>query len=335
MAKDVGQTVAEAVAKCVDPVLEPKWNGWRCIVIRTADGVDVYKPSRNSDPSKRYNGKLPELESEFAKLPVGTILDGELVAMEYNVDECRWVEDFHHVHTCMRSNKTTSEQRAKIKFVAFDLIAEDEAPDVWSAILPLRRSALGELIRRYGLEMVEMTIQLPATQDSHDDLVKMGFEGSVVKDEDKPYAFGKRGHGWFKVKNVRTIDCIVMEVLMDGKGQNSGKAGRMLVGQWKPMPVSGKDLDWLRKKVQYMTDTDSLARSRFIDGKAYVLVPICTVNLLNDAHRNEATANPVSQIGRVIEVKIYGWDGEGPRHPTPLRFRDGDKLPQECLWSRV
>lgn len=298
MAKDVGQTVAEAVAKCSDPILEPKYNGWRCIVIRTANGVNIYKPSRNSEPSKRYNGKLPELEEQLMELLPGTILDGELVAMDYNVDECRWEEDFFRVHTCMRSTSTMPEQRRGIKLIVFDCLHTSQR-DTWSWSLPRRRLEAEHAIKH--LRMVELTLQLPATQEHHDELVSMGLEGSVVKDQGKPYAFGKRGHGWFKVKNVRTIDTVVMDVIMDGKGQNLGKAGRMVVGQYK-------------------------------DGE---LTRVCTVNCLNDKHRNEATANPESQIGRVLEVKIYGWDGEGPRHPTPMRFRDGDKTPAECVWSRV
>lgn len=300
MAKDVGKTVAEAVAKCHKPVLEPKYDGWRIVVIRTAEGVDVFKPSRNSDPSKRYNGKLPELEADLMRLPVGAILDGELVAMTLDVDSGRWVNDFFRIHTVMRSTTTIPAQRTGIKLIAFDIINDGDGA-CFGKSLDVRRERIESMLLEADCRMVELTIQLPATQANHDELVAMGFEGTVIKDETKPYAFAKRGHGWFKVKNVRTIDCVVMEVVMDGKGQHLGKAGRMHVGQYK-------------------------------DG---VLTRVCTVNCLNNAHRDEATANPASQVGRVIEVKIYDWDTEGPRHPTPMRFRDGDKTPQECVWSRV
>ncbi len=300
MAKDVGKTVAEAVAKCTSPVMEPKYDGWRCIVIRTEAGVDVYKPSRNSEPSKRYNGKLPELEADLMRLPVGAILDGELVAMSLDVDTGRWINDFFRIHTCMRSTTTIPAQRAGIKLIAFDIIHDGDRV-CFGKDLPTRRARIESMLLEAGCQMVELTIQMPATQDNHDELVGLGFEGSVVKDTSKPYAFAKRGHGWFKIKDIRTIDCIVMEVVMDGKGQHLGKAGRMVVGQMK-------------------------------DGE---LTPVCSVNCLNNAHRDEATANPAGQVGRVIEVKIYGWTVEGPRHPTPMRFRDGDKLPTECTWSRV
>lgn len=298
MAKDVGQTVDATLAKAKlhHAILEPKYDGWRCVVIRTAEGVNVYKPSRSkSVAAKKYNGKLPELEADLMKLPVGTIFDGELVAIEFDGE--RYVNDFFRIHTVMRSNETRAEQRDGIKFVAFD------APVGQIAIEPLRvrRDYIRTLIDRCGLDMVELTTQLDATQENHDALVALGFEGTVLKDVTKPYAFGKRGHGWFKIKDVRTIDCVVMEVIQDGKGQHEGKAGKMVVGQ-------------------------------YLDG---VLTRVCKVNCLNNAQRDRATTHPQEFVGQVIEVKIYGWDTDGPRHPTPLRFRDGDKDPKECVWSKV
>lgn len=301
-AKDVGKTVAEAVAKCRRPVMEPKYDGWRCVVIRDEDGVHIWNPSRNSDPSKNYDGQLPELEADLMKLPVGTILDGELVALTYDVDENRWVNDFYRIHSVMRGKSIDklAAQRVGIKLIAFDC----PMPNVASKPLDERRDYIASLLEANGLLMAELTVQIEATQEEWDNLVAMGFEGTVVKDADKPYGFAKRGHGWFKVKNTRTIDGVVMEVVMDGKGRNEGLAGRMVVGQYQEL------------------------------GDVVELVKVCVVNCLNDKQRADATAHPEKYEGQVIEVKIYGWDKDGPRHPTPLRFRE-DKTPAECVLSRV
>lgn len=298
-AKDVGTTVAEAVAKCQRPVMEPKYDGWRCVIIRDATGVHIWNPSRNSDPSKNYDGQLLELEADLMKLPVGTILDGELVALTYEVEEDRWVNDFYRIHSVMRGKAVDKlgPQRVGIKLVVFDC----PMPNVASKPLPERRDYVAALIEAHSLQMVELTIQMEATQENWDALVASGFEGTVVKDQAKPYGFAKRGHGWFKVKNTRTIDCVVMEVVMDGKGRNDGLAGRMIVGQ---MDECGE------------------------------LVKVCVVNCLNDKQRADATTHPEKYEGQPIEVKIYGWDKDGPRHPTPLRFRK-DKTPAECILSKV
>lgn len=296
LAKDVGSTIADALAKCSNAVMEPKYDGWRCIVIRHANGVDVYNRSQ-----KCYTGQLPELEADLMKLPVGTILDGELVCMAYNVESGMWDNDFFRIHTVMRSKVTVPAQRAGIRLVAFDAIEHRGERHIANDTLAERRETVQELISEYGLSMVELTIQMAATQANHDELVGMGFEGTVIKDETKPYAFGKRGHGWFKIKATVTIDCVVMGLPLDGKGQYVGQVGRMALGQ-----VQGAEL-----------------------------VERCKTNAPNNGQRREMTDHPDRYLGRVAEIKVYGWHEDGtPRHPTFLRWRE-DKPAIECTWSEV
>src|SRR5437764_1299913 len=66
-----------------DLVFEPKWDGFRCIVFR--DGDDVELGSRNERPLTRY---FPELiEALKAELPDRCVLDGEIViATDHGLD---------------------------------------------------------------------------------------------------------------------------------------------------------------------------------------------------------------------------------------------------------
>src|SRR6266536_6322839 len=58
-----------------DVLYEPKWDGFRCIVFR--DGNDLDLQSRNQKPLLRY---FPELrEPLLAQLPERIALDGEIV----------------------------------------------------------------------------------------------------------------------------------------------------------------------------------------------------------------------------------------------------------------
>ena len=58
-------------------LFEPKWDGFRCIVFRDGDELDLQ--SRNSKPLLRY---FPELrEPLLAQLPEQCVLDGELVVV--------------------------------------------------------------------------------------------------------------------------------------------------------------------------------------------------------------------------------------------------------------
>ena len=56
---------------------EPKWDGFRCIVFR--DGDDIELGSRNERPLTRY---FPELiESLRAELPRRCVVDGEIIVI--------------------------------------------------------------------------------------------------------------------------------------------------------------------------------------------------------------------------------------------------------------
>src|SRR5687768_16395256 len=58
-----------------DVLYEPKWDGFRCVVFRDGDELDLQ--SRNQRPLLRY---FPEMrEPLLAQLPSRVVLDGELV----------------------------------------------------------------------------------------------------------------------------------------------------------------------------------------------------------------------------------------------------------------
>lgn len=306
LAKDAG-TIEAAVAQCKSPILEPKYDGWRGIVIVQDGKAEVYNRSQ-----KCYTGQLPELEAELAKLPEGTILDGELVCMAQREDGS-WDNDFHHIHTVMRSNTTLPSQRARIQYVVFDCLAHgpEDYDDITSWVQSLRRDMAETLLSTYQPKGVSLTIQAPATQTHHDALVALGFEGTVVKDQARAYAFGKRGHGWFKIKATRTVDMVVMALPVNGKNQYEGQVGHMVLGQYASPEIAALHLG---------------------HPSSACVVKRCTVNPPDQATRRDMTEAPDKYIGRCVEIKVYGWNEDGgPRHPTFVRWRE-DKDPAECDW---
>src|SRR4051795_2215928 len=58
-----------------DVLFEPKWDGFRCIVFR--DGDEVELGSRNEKPLTRYFPEL--LDPVRAQLPERCVIDGEIV----------------------------------------------------------------------------------------------------------------------------------------------------------------------------------------------------------------------------------------------------------------
>jgi ATP-dependent DNA ligase len=131
---------------------EPKWDGFRCIVFR--DGDEVELGSRNERPLTRY---FPDVVAAVKEaLPERSVVDGEIViARDGRLDFESLQLRLHPAESRVR--KLAAEIPAE--FVAFDLLALDDDN--------LTQTPLGE--RRSLLERwVEPTAEVhltPATRD--------------------------------------------------------------------------------------------------------------------------------------------------------------------------
>src|SRR5688572_11042563 len=95
---------------------EPKWDGFRCIVFR--DGDEVELGSRNERPLTRY---FPEVvEAVKAAFPERAVVDGEIVVVSGDRLEFEALQMRLHP-AASRVNKLAAEIPAS--FVAFDLLA--------------------------------------------------------------------------------------------------------------------------------------------------------------------------------------------------------------------
>ena len=103
--------------KAGDFLFEPKWDGFRAIVFR--DGDDVEIGSRNEKPLTRY---FPDLvEPLRANLPERCVVDGEIViATERGLDFDRLSLRIHPA----ASRVAMLAEETPASFVAFDLLAD-------------------------------------------------------------------------------------------------------------------------------------------------------------------------------------------------------------------
>jgi ATP-dependent DNA ligase len=95
---------------------EPKWDGFRCIAVRSAGGIELW--SKSGKPLARY---FPEIETMFGRLKTRNfILDGELLivargAVSFDALQLR----LHPAES--RVQKLATETPAM--FMAFDCLA--------------------------------------------------------------------------------------------------------------------------------------------------------------------------------------------------------------------
>src|SRR3954471_17217420 len=103
-----------------DLFYEPKWDGFRCVVFR--DGDEVELGSRNERPLTRY---FPEVvEAVKANLPERCVVDGEIVVPQG--DRLQFESLLQRIHPAESRVNLLAEQ-TPASFVAFDLLALGDA----------------------------------------------------------------------------------------------------------------------------------------------------------------------------------------------------------------
>jgi len=116
--------VAPMLAKPVDSIptgdyiFEPKWDGFRSIVFRDGDEVEI--GSRNERPMTRY---FPELVDAFlAQLPPRCVIDGEIVLPDWDSGRLDFEALQLRLHPAESRVRLLAAQ-TPAHFVAFDLLA--------------------------------------------------------------------------------------------------------------------------------------------------------------------------------------------------------------------
>src|SRR4051794_8039051 len=179
---------------------EPKWDGFRCIVFR--DGDEVELGSRNERPLTRYFPDVVDAVREA--LPERCVVDGEIViAQDGRLDFEALQLRLHPAESRVR--KLAAETPAE--FVAFDLLAlGDES--LTERPFGDRRQLLEANLRETGAVHLTPATDDPATaQEWFMQFEGAGLDGVVVKPTHLPYRQDERV--MFKVKHERTADCVV------------------------------------------------------------------------------------------------------------------------------
>jgi ATP-dependent DNA ligase len=195
--------LAKAVADVPDGayLYEPKWDGFRCIVFR--DGDEVELGSRNERPLTRY---FPEVvEAVRAQLPPRCVVDGEIViAGEVGLDFEALLQRIHPADSRVRMLA----EATPASFVAFDLLAVDDE-SLMDAPQAQRRERLEQLLAGAGppVHLTPVTRDAPRAREWFTVFEGAGLDGVVAKPLDGAYAPDKRT--MLKVKHARTADCVV------------------------------------------------------------------------------------------------------------------------------
>ncbi len=227
----VNPPVAPMLAKPVDAipdgdyVFEPKWDGFRSIVFRDGDEVEI--GSRNERPMTRY---FPELVAAIrAELPERCVIDGEIVVPDASGRRLDFEALQLRIHPAASRVSMLAEQTPG-HFIAFDLLALGNS-DYMERPFAERRAVLADV-----LAGVESPIHLtPTTTDRSvaagwfSQFEGAGLDGLIAKPASGVYEPDRRVMK--KVKHERTADCVVAGYRVHKSGED--RIGSLLLGLYK------------------------------------------------------------------------------------------------------
>ena len=320
---------------------EPKWDGFRCLVFR--DGDEVELASRNTKPLTRY---FPDLVAAVREqLPERCVLDGEIfVALSTpgggeRLEFERLQERIHPATS--RVDMLARETPAG--FVAFDLLAlgdESYVDRPFSERRAALESALGGLagpcyLTRTTTDPAEATAWFTEFEGA-------GLDGVIAKPLAAPYSQNVRT--MLKVKHERTADVVVagyrehktstperpllgsllLGLYDDGELQHVGVSASFtaarrasLIEELQPLVCPIQEHPWGRWQEFLTANPDRVpgTQSRWSAGKDLSFTPL--------------------RPDLVLEVKYDHMEGRRFRHTAQFKRWRADRDPRSCGYEQL
>jgi DNA ligase-1 len=219
-------TVAAAFEKLSPAAVEWKIDGIRIQVHRQDGEVTVFTRSLDD-----ITGRLPEITTAVLGSPARSlVLDGEAIAL----DAAGRARPFQVTASRAGTQGAADQQRQDIPLTPFffDLLHLD-GRDLIDEPAAERQAQLAAVLPT-DLRVPRIVTADPGeAQRFFTDAVARGHEGVVIKSLDAPYAAGRRGSEWIKVKPRHTLDLVVLAAEW-GHGRRRGWLSNLHLGARDP-----------------------------------------------------------------------------------------------------
>jgi ATP-dependent DNA ligase len=318
-----------------DVAFEPKWDGFRSIIFRDGDEVEI--GSRNERPMTRY---FPEVVAAVqANLPERSVVDGEIVVADTAAGRLDFEALQQRIHPAASRVKLLSEQ-TPARFIAFDVLALGDT-DLTGRPFAERRAALEDALSKASapVHLTPFTTDRDLAQQWFSQFEGAGLDGVMAKPLNGTYEPDKRS--MFKIKHERTADCVLAGYRVHKSGPDA--IGSLLLGlfdeagvlasvgvvgafplarrkelftELQPLVTTFDDHPWAWARQEEGNRTPRKGEgSRWNAGKDLSFVPL----------RPE----------RVLEVRYDHMEGVRFRHTTQfVRWRP-DRDPSSCTYAQL
>ncbi len=197
-------------------LFEPKWDGFRCIVFRDGDRLELF--SRKLRPLVRY---FPELLDPLRRaLPVRCVVDGEIVVPDRHDRGLDFDALLQRIHPAeSRVQRLASETPSE--FVAFDVLAIGDESLTEASMIERRDRLTASLATNEHVRLTPASTDRVKAEDWFGRFEGAGLDGIIAKPVLGTYEYGKRA--LVKVKHERSGVCAVpgYRIHKDGNGVGS------------------------------------------------------------------------------------------------------------------
>ncbi len=166
-----------------DWLYEVKFDGYRCLAGVDSQGVTLWSRRANL-----FTDQFPRIARAFERLPAGTLIDGEIVALD---------ENGRISFNLLQHHRSKAQA---LLFYGFDILV-CRGRSLLKVPLEKRREILKELFERPEADAIALSEVITAEPADLIRVVKeFGLEGIVAKRKDSFYEPGKRSGAWVKYK---------------------------------------------------------------------------------------------------------------------------------------
>jgi len=327
----------EIVEKMKDVAVERKYDGTRVQIHFNRRTGEIRTYTRNLEETSWMFPELKKL-GEWIKADE-VILDSEAVGFDEKTQKALSFQV-----TITRKRKHGIEETSKsvpLRFFVFDILAKDGESLIERPYFE-RRAILAETISSNKTVVADEYIRADdpvEVEKMHEQYLREGYEGAVIKKWDGTYLPGRQGWNWVKIKEAEgttgkladTFDLVVMGYYY-GRGKRTGFGiGAFLTGllkgdKWVSIAkvgtgLSDEDFRELKKKLEKSIVTEKPA-DYDVSGNLVADVwvePKVVVEIAAD----ELTVSPSHAGGLAL------------RFPRLIKFRDDKDAAQSTTWEEL
>ncbi len=300
MLAESAATPAEALAALGTAVLEWKLDGARIQVHRDGDRVAVYTRNLND-----VTAAVPEVVEAVRALDSGAlILDGEVIALAPDGRPLPFQETMRRFGRKLEVEAL----RAALPLTPFffDLL-HHRGDDLLDAPLEARLARLDTALPERLRVPRTVTAQVAAADAFLAEALRRGHEGIMAKAPNAPYAAGRRGAAWLKIKTARTLDLVVLAVEW-GSGRRRGWLRNLHLGARDPATggfvMLGKTFKGMTDALLEWQTRELLARETHREGNVVYVRPELVVEVaFNEVQRSSQYPGGVAL--RFARIKGY------------------------------